>query len=285
MIDVPRHIFNQIASVSRVKFAGVTKYLSEINSSSTHWSFLEIQFLGTAHECPHDSHKCLGATLEKFLDRVGFGICAPTVGCKIRAKFRNESEYKGPARVLQVGCDGRHSRSLAPCRGLKKLFHQADQAAIGELKRDSGLSSFGRAGFDSRDMIAPMSIRPRKYALVFCGLIVAFGSVLADDFNANKTVGYYMNTQNAPEWKNWIGGIGVGFLVANKELAHLKRAPLFCFFGPLEPDPQAVLDAWIAKERTKGNVKPNEYFGDRLYLEVAMLIAYKDSFPCTPAHK
>jgi hypothetical protein len=130
-----------------------------------------------------------------------------------------------------------------------------------------------------------MNYRPWKFALGLCLSIVAFvGSVFAGDSATHTTVGYYMKTQTAPEWTNWIGGIGVGFLVANKELLNLKQTPLFCFPGR-EPDPQTVLNAWIAKERAKGTVKPGEYFGDRIYLEVAMLIAYEDSFPCMPNRK
>ncbi len=92
-----------------------------------------------------------------------------------------------------------------------------------------------------------------------------------------------MRKQADPQWRNWIAAIGVGLLVANKELVNSKRDPLFCFAGSYEPDPKAVLDAWIAKERaSKGGVVPGEYFGDRLQIEVALLVAYEDAFPCAP---
>lgn len=112
-------------------------------------------------------------------------------------------------------------------------------------------------------------------------LMLAFaGSAFSDDF-VGKTVGDYMKTKTAPEWKNWIAGVGIGFWVANQELVNSKGTPLFCFSGPYTPDAKAVLDAWIAKERAKGLIKPGEYFGDRIVIEVALLIAYEDSFPCT----
>jgi hypothetical protein len=131
-----------------------------------------------------------------------------------------------------------------------------------------------------------MNIRLWTFILALSVLIAFVASALADDSAADKTVGYYMKTKIAPEWKNWIGGIGVGFWVANKELINQKRAPLFCFSGSYEPDPQAVLDAWIVKERaSRGTVKPGEYFGDRLDIEVALLIAYEDSYPCTATKK
>lgn len=119
--------------------------------------------------------------------------------------------------------------------------------------------------------------------LVLFVLTLAFaGSLLADDPAAARTVGYYMKTQTAPKWKNWITGIGVGFGVANKELIKGKRDPLFCFSGAYEPDPKEVLDACIAKDRARsGMIKPGEYLGDGLVVEVALLIAYEDSFPCT----
>jgi len=48
-----------------------------------------------------------------------------------------------------------------------------------------------------------------------------------------------------------------------------------------QPDPKAVLDAWIAKDRaSRGMIKPGEYFADGLVVEVALLIAYEDAFPC-----
>lgn len=123
----------------------------------------------------------------------------------------------------------------------------------------------------------------RKLIFALFVLMLAFaGSVFADDSPAGKTVGYYMKTRTAPEWKNWITGIGVGFWVANKELIIGKRDPLFCFSGTYEPDPKAVLDAWIAKDRaSRGMIKPGEYFADGLVVEVALLIAYENSFPCT----
>ena len=106
-----------------------------------------------------------------------------------------------------------------------------------------------------------------------------------DDIFGDMTVGAYMRKQGDLHWRNWITAIGVGFLVANKELVNSKRAPLFCFAGSYEPDPKAVLDAWIAKERaSKGTVVPGEYFGDRLNVEVALLIAYEDAFSCA-THK
>jgi len=74
---------------------------------------------------------------------------------------------------------------------------------------------------------------------------------------------------------------GVGFWLANQELTNSKRAPLFCFSGPYTPDPKPVLDAWVAKERAKGMIKPGEYFGDGLVIEVALLVAYENAFPCT----
>jgi hypothetical protein len=129
-----------------------------------------------------------------------------------------------------------------------------------------------------RDIIAPMRLRIWKLAI---SLFVLASAVSADDGDVNKTVGDYMKTHDAPHWRNWIGGIGVGFIVANKELVHQKRAPLFCFSGNYEPNPQAVLDAWMAKERaSRGTVRPGEYFGDRYDIEVAMLIAYEDAFAC-----
>lgn len=127
----------------------------------------------------------------------------------------------------------------------------------------------------------------KKFAIALCIQIIAFsGSAFAGDSRGETTVGDYMKTQTAPEWKNWIVGIGVGFWVANKELINTKRAPLFCFSGSYEPNPQEVLNAWIAKERAaKGTVMPGEYIYDRLDLEVAMLIAYEDSFPCGDKRK
>lgn len=116
---------------------------------------------------------------------------------------------------------------------------------------------------------------------MFALMLALTGSVFADDLASRRTVGYYMKTQSALEWKNWITGIGVGFWVANKELIVSKRDSLFCFPGTYQPDPKAVLDAWIAKERASlGMIKPGEYFGDDLDVEVAMLIAYEESFPC-----
>jgi hypothetical protein len=121
-----------------------------------------------------------------------------------------------------------------------------------------------------------------KPALALCVLTVALtGLARGGDPDSNKTVGYYMKNQGDPAWRNFILGVGVGFIVANKELVHMKRAPLFCFSGDREPDPQSVLNAWIAKQRAMGFVQPGEYFGDGYYIEVAMLIAYEDSFPCT----
>ena len=137
--------------------------------------------------------------------------------------------------------------------------------------------------YTCRDIIAPMN-RPPKLAFL-CVLIAAqVVSVFAEDSDDRNTVAYYMKTKTAPEWKNWIGGIGVGLWVANKELINTKRSPLFCFHGH-EPDPQKVLDGWIAKERAKGTVVPGEYFGDRIAIDVAMLIAYEDSFPCAARRK
>jgi hypothetical protein len=125
----------------------------------------------------------------------------------------------------------------------------------------------------------------RKVMPVIFVLMLGFtGSAVADDL-AGKTVGDYMKNQAAPEWKNWIAGVGVGFWVVNKELINSKRAPLFCFSGPYTPDPKPVLDAWIAKERAKGMIKPGEYFGDGLVVEVALLIAYEDAFPCSTKGK
>jgi hypothetical protein len=127
-----------------------------------------------------------------------------------------------------------------------------------------------------------MERKPMLVLFLFVLMLAFTGSVFADDSAAGKTVGYYMKTQTAPEWKNWITGIGVGFWVANKELINGKRDPLFCFSGTYEPDPKAVLDAWISKERaSRGLIKPGEYFGDGLVVEVALLMAYEDSFPCT----
>lgn len=46
-----------------------------------------------------------------------------------------------------------------------------------------------------------------RFAIASSVLIVAFvGSAFADDSATEKTVGYYMKTQTAPEWKNWLGG-------------------------------------------------------------------------------
>jgi hypothetical protein len=118
-------------------------------------------------------------------------------------------------------------------------------------------------------------------AMLVLVLMLAFaGSAFSDD-SARNTVGFYVRTQTAPEWKNWIAGVGVGFWLANKELINSKRAPLFCFPGPDAPDPKPVLDAWIAKERAKGMIKPGEYFGDGLVIHVALLVAYEDAFSCT----
>jgi hypothetical protein len=120
-----------------------------------------------------------------------------------------------------------------------------------------------------------------KPIFVFVLLLAFTGSVSADD-PAAGTVSHYMKTQTAPQWKNWIAGVGVGFWVANKELINQKRDPLFCFSGGYEPDPKAVLDAWIAKDRARrGAIKPGEYFADSLSVNVALLIAYEESFPCT----
>jgi hypothetical protein len=122
----------------------------------------------------------------------------------------------------------------------------------------------------------------RKLMLVLSAVILTFSESRSADHSDDGTIGAYMKNQNTPEWKNWITGIGVGFWVANKELIAEKRAPLFCFAGTYEPDPKAVLDAWIAKERaSRGMIKPGEYFGDHLRVEVAMLIAYENAFPCT----
>ena len=110
-------------------------------------------------------------------------------------------------------------------------------------------------------------------------IVAVTDSNSADD--SSKTVGYYMKTHDAPGWANWIVGIGVGFWVANKELIQSKRAPLFCFSGDYEPEAKAVLDAWIAKDRaSKGTLPSGAYFADRLQVEVALLIAYEDAFPC-----
>jgi hypothetical protein len=122
----------------------------------------------------------------------------------------------------------------------------------------------------------------KSFALVLFMLVLGLGLGRGFQDSSGKTVADYMKARTAPEWKNWISGIGVGFWVANKELISSKRDPLFCFSGNYEPDAQAVLDAWIAKERaSRGLIKPGEYFGDRIDVEVALLIAYEDSFSCT----
>jgi hypothetical protein len=132
-----------------------------------------------------------------------------------------------------------------------------------------------------RDIIAPMNTYYGRLILAVClAALVPPQSASADD-SGSDTVGYYMKTQTADRWVNWISGIGVGFWVANKELIQSKRAPLFCFSGDYEPEAKAVLDAWIAKDRaSKGTLPSGAYFADRLQVEVALLIAYEDAFPC-----
>jgi hypothetical protein len=120
----------------------------------------------------------------------------------------------------------------------------------------------------------------RVLSLMLLG--VAFTeSMLGDDplaFARDATVGTYLKNPSAPEWRVWITGMGVGFSVVNHELKQNKR-PLFCF--PEKPiDPKAVLDAWIAKNRVPVITPQGEYLGARLRLEVALLIAYEDAFPC-----
>jgi len=129
-----------------------------------------------------------------------------------------------------------------------------------------------------------MIARMLYYRPIILTFLLVIGTV-ADSSSAedsSKTVGSYMKTHSAPGWANWIGGIGVGFWVANKELINSKRAPLFCFAANYEPEPRAVLDAWIAKDRaSKGTLPSGAYFADRLTVEVALLLAYEDAYPCT----
>jgi hypothetical protein len=124
-------------------------------------------------------------------------------------------------------------------------------------------------------------MRRNSTLALFALTLVFASSAFADDSAVDKTIGYYMKTHEAPQWRNWIVGIGVGFWVANKELINSKRDPLFCFTGTYQPEPRAVLDAWIAKDRAScGAIKAGEYFADGLDVEVAMLIAYEDAFSC-----
>jgi hypothetical protein len=97
-------------------------------------------------------------------------------------------------------------------------------------------------------------------------------------FARDATVGDYLKNPSAPQWRVWITGIGIGLTVANNELKQ-SRSSWLCF--PKEPvDPKAVLDAWIAKNRAKVTTPQGEYLGEAFRLEVALLIAYEDAFPC-----
>jgi hypothetical protein len=118
----------------------------------------------------------------------------------------------------------------------------------------------------------------RLWLLLVIPLVSSSQSASQPKNLADTTIGEYIKAKDSPVLKAYIVGVASGLVMANKELEK-NGTRLFCRLDSAPLNPQTLLDGWIAKEVAKiGHVADVD---NPLLLQVAVLIAFEDAFPCS----